>query len=142
MGGEGRTPLRRASVTWCFSVGTAHRWLTAMRNVKFRILDASLAQEPIFRGGGQIVPTARRVCYSSFLMVSRLFLMPIVKIFHFWLTGNAKAHGTRVLRGSSSTLRLHFRGLHGACAEARTCYTRHTKSRIAALYGEGTNSSD
>jgi 116 kDa U5 small nuclear ribonucleoprotein component len=43
-----------------------------MRNVKFRILDASLAQEPIFRGGGQIVPTARRVCYSSFLMVNRL----------------------------------------------------------------------
>ena len=43
-----------------------------MRNVKFRILDASLAQEPIYRGGGQIVPTARRVCYSSFLMVSRL----------------------------------------------------------------------
>lgn len=41
----------------------------AMRGVKFRILDASLAQEPIFRGGGQIVPTARRVCYSSFLMV-------------------------------------------------------------------------
>lgn len=43
-----------------------------MRNVKFRILDASLAQEPIYRGGGQIVPTARRVCYSSFLMVSRV----------------------------------------------------------------------
>jgi len=41
-----------------------------MRNVKFRILDASLTQESIFRGGGQIVPTARRVCYSSFLMVS------------------------------------------------------------------------
>lgn len=41
-----------------------------MRNVKFRILDASLAAEPIYRGGGQIVPTARRVCYSSFLMVS------------------------------------------------------------------------
>jgi U5 small nuclear ribonucleoprotein component len=40
-----------------------------MRNVKFRLLDATLAQEPIFRGGGQIVPTARRVCYSSFLMV-------------------------------------------------------------------------
>ena len=44
--------------------------IPALRNVKFRILDASLAQEPIFRGGGQIVPTARRVCYSSFLMVS------------------------------------------------------------------------
>lgn len=43
--------------------------VSAMRNVKFRILDASLAAEPIYRGGGQIVPTARRVCYSSFLMV-------------------------------------------------------------------------
>jgi len=46
-----------------------HGSIVAMRNVKFRVLDASLAQEPIFRGGGQIVPTARRVCYSSFLMV-------------------------------------------------------------------------
>jgi translation elongation factor EF-G len=42
---------------------------TAIRNVKFKILDATLAQEPIYRGGGQIIPTARRVCYSSFLMV-------------------------------------------------------------------------
>ena len=41
----------------------------AMRGVKFRILGASLAEEPIYRGGGQIVPTARRVCYSSFLLV-------------------------------------------------------------------------
>lgn len=47
-----------------------HYYFPAMRNVKFRVLDASLAQEPIYRGGGQIVPTARRVCYSSFLMVS------------------------------------------------------------------------
>ena len=45
-----------------------------MRNVKFRILDVSLAQEPIYRGGGQIVPTARRVCYSSFLMVGQTCL--------------------------------------------------------------------
>jgi len=48
---------------------------TAMRNVKFRILEANLAQEPIFRGGGQIVPTARRVCYSSFLMVRYRFTL-------------------------------------------------------------------
>lgn len=48
-----------------------------MRNVKFRILDASLAQEPIFRGGGQIVPTARRVCYSSFLMATPRIMEPI-----------------------------------------------------------------
>lgn len=48
-----------------------------MRNVKFRLLDASLAQEPIFRGGGQIVPTARRVCYSSFLMATPRLMEPI-----------------------------------------------------------------
>lgn len=40
-----------------------------IRNVKFRLLDATIANEPIYRGGGQIIPTARRVCYSSFLMV-------------------------------------------------------------------------
>jgi U5 small nuclear ribonucleoprotein component len=44
--------------------------LIAIRNVKFKILDAVLANEPIYRGGGQIIPTARRVCYSSFLTVS------------------------------------------------------------------------
>jgi len=38
--------------------------------VKFKILDALIAQEPIHRGGGQIIPTARRVAYSAFLMVS------------------------------------------------------------------------
>ncbi|KAJ3769456.1 P-loop containing nucleoside triphosphate hydrolase protein [Lentinula raphanica] len=48
-----------------------------MRNVKFRLLDASLAQEPIFRGGGQIVPTARRVCYSSFLMATPRLMEPV-----------------------------------------------------------------
>jgi len=42
---------------------------TAIRNVKFKILDATLAAEPIQRASGQIIPTARRVCYSSFLMV-------------------------------------------------------------------------
>lgn len=68
-----------------------------------------------------------------------MFLMPVVK---FRLTGHAKAHGARVLRGSSGALRLHFRGLHGACSEARTCYAGHTKSGITALHGEGTNSSD
>jgi len=43
--------------------------LAAIRNVKFKILDAVIAQESIYRGGGQIIPTARRVAYSAFLMV-------------------------------------------------------------------------
>ncbi|KAJ7597298.1 Calreticulin family-domain-containing protein [Mycena floridula] len=48
-----------------------------MRNVKFRVLDASLAAEPIYRGGSQIVPTTRRVCYSSFLMAAPRLMEPI-----------------------------------------------------------------
>jgi translation elongation factor EF-G len=40
-----------------------------IRNVKFKILDASIAQEPIHHGRGQLIPTARRVAYSSFLLV-------------------------------------------------------------------------
>jgi len=43
--------------------------LAAIRNVKFKILDAVISQESIYRGGGQIIPTARRVAYSAFLMV-------------------------------------------------------------------------
>ena len=48
---------------------------TAIRNVKFKILDAVIAGEPIHRGGGQIIPTARRVAYSAFLMVSIIILL-------------------------------------------------------------------
>jgi 116 kDa U5 small nuclear ribonucleoprotein component len=49
----------------------------ALRNVKFRILAADIATEPIFRGGGQIIPTARRVCYSSFLTASPRLMEPV-----------------------------------------------------------------
>jgi U5 small nuclear ribonucleoprotein component len=45
--------------------------------VKFRILDASVAPEPIYRGGGQIIPTARRVCYSAFLTASPRLMEPV-----------------------------------------------------------------
>ena len=52
----------------------------AIRNVKFRILDASIALEPIYRGGGQIIPTARRVCYSSFLMATPRLMEPVYAV--------------------------------------------------------------
>ena len=52
----------------------------AMRNVKFRILDAEVAEEPISRGGGQVIPTARRVCYSSFLMATPRLMEPILLV--------------------------------------------------------------
>lgn len=48
-----------------------------MRNVKFRVLDATMASEAVYRGGGQIIPTARRVAYSSFLMATPRLMEPI-----------------------------------------------------------------
>ncbi|KAF2400395.1 P-loop containing nucleoside triphosphate hydrolase protein [Trichodelitschia bisporula] len=48
-----------------------------IRNTKFRLTDIDLAPEAIFRGGGQIIPTARRACYSSFLMASPRLMEPV-----------------------------------------------------------------
>lgn len=48
-----------------------------IRNVKFKILDATIAPEPIHRGGGQVIPTARRVCYSAFLMATPRLMEPV-----------------------------------------------------------------
>ncbi|GJJ77654.1 116 kDa U5 small nuclear ribonucleoprotein component [Entomortierella parvispora] len=51
-----------------------------IRSVKFRIIGADLAPEPIYRGSGQIIPTARRVCYSSFLMAQPRLMEPVYKV--------------------------------------------------------------
>jgi U5 small nuclear ribonucleoprotein component len=48
-----------------------------IRNTKFRITNVELASEAIFRGGGQIIPTSRRACYSSFLMASPRLMEPV-----------------------------------------------------------------
>lgn len=47
-----------------------------IRNVKFKILDAVIASEPLHRGGGQVIPTARRVAYSAFLMATPRLMEP------------------------------------------------------------------
>jgi hypothetical protein len=59
-----------------------------IRNAKFKILDAMIANEPIHRGGGQIIPTAR---YNStqILFVDNLYTDYIIHVFHVsgeWLT--------------------------------------------------------
>ena len=41
----------------------------AIRNVKFKVLDAKISDDPLHRGGGQFIPTARRVAFSAFVMV-------------------------------------------------------------------------
>lgn len=51
-----------------------------IRNVKFRILHAELSPEPIHRGGGQIIPTSRRACYSSLLLATPRLLEPIYEV--------------------------------------------------------------
>lgn len=48
-----------------------------IRNTRFRITDVELAAEPIFRGGGQMIPTSRRACFSSFLMASPRLMEPV-----------------------------------------------------------------
>uniref|UniRef100_H2YSS3 116 kDa U5 small nuclear ribonucleoprotein component n=1 Tax=Ciona savignyi TaxID=51511 RepID=H2YSS3_CIOSA len=47
-----------------------------IRNVKFKILDAVIANDPLHRGGGQIIPTSRRVAYSAFLMATPRLMEP------------------------------------------------------------------
>nr|VDD53805.1 unnamed protein product [Brassica oleracea] len=48
-----------------------------IRNVKFKIVDAWIAPEPLHRGSGQMIPTARRVAYSSFLMATPRLMEPV-----------------------------------------------------------------
>lgn len=57
----------RDSVVQGFQWGTREGPLCdePIRNVKFKILDAVVSEEPLARGGGQIIPTSRRVAYSG-----------------------------------------------------------------------------
>lgn len=48
-----------------------------IRNVKFKLLDATIATEPIHRGGGQIIPSSRRTIYSAFLMATPRMMEPV-----------------------------------------------------------------
>ena len=48
-----------------------------IRNVKFKLLGARIAAEALFRGGGQVIPTARRVAYSAFLMATPRLMEPV-----------------------------------------------------------------
>ena len=73
--------------TYIYNIFPGFRWAARegplcdepMRDVKFKMLDASIANEPIYRGGGQVIPTARRIVYVN--MVS------LVMVIYIW--GNA-----------------------------------------------------
>jgi 116 kDa U5 small nuclear ribonucleoprotein component len=49
-----------------------------IRNVKFKLLEAKLSDQIIQRSAGQIIPTARRIAYSSFLVACPRLLEPVL----------------------------------------------------------------
>jgi U5 small nuclear ribonucleoprotein component len=51
-----------------------------MRSTKLKILDTVLADKPIHRGAGQIIPTARRVVHSAILTASPRLMEPIYRL--------------------------------------------------------------
>ncbi|RCI07972.1 hypothetical protein L249_7870 [Ophiocordyceps polyrhachis-furcata BCC 54312] len=51
-----------------------------IRNTRFKVTDVVLANEAIYRGGGQVIPTSRRACYSSFLMASPRLMEPMYAV--------------------------------------------------------------
>ena len=67
------------------SAEAAFQWATKegvmtdehMRGIRFNIQDVTLHADAIHRGGGQIVPTARRVFFASELTASPRFMEPI-----------------------------------------------------------------
>ena len=48
-----------------------------MRGIRFNVCDVTLHTDAIHRGGGQIIPTARRVYYAALLTAAPRFQEPI-----------------------------------------------------------------
>uniref|UniRef100_A0A6A7G5G1 110 kDa U5 small nuclear ribonucleoprotein component CLO-like isoform X2 n=2 Tax=Hirondellea gigas TaxID=1518452 RepID=A0A6A7G5G1_9CRUS len=48
-----------------------------LRNTRFKLIQAEISDNPIERGGGQIIPTARRVAYSAFLLAAPRLMEPV-----------------------------------------------------------------
>ena len=72
----------QASLTQGFQWGTREGPLCEepIRNTKFRIVGAELADQMLFRGGAQVIPTARRAVYSSFLMAGPRLMEPVYTV--------------------------------------------------------------
>ena len=51
-----------------------------MRGCRFDLFDVALHADAIHRGGGQIIPTARRVLYACQLTASPKLLEPVYKV--------------------------------------------------------------
>lgn len=51
-----------------------------IRQVRFRLTNAVLSSEPVHRGGGQLIPTARRVVYAALLTASPRLMEPMYRV--------------------------------------------------------------
>lgn len=52
----------------------------SMRGVRFNILDVTLHTDAIHRGGGQIIPVCRRVCYAAALLAQPGLQEPVYQV--------------------------------------------------------------
>ena len=67
------------------SVVSGFQWATKegpvaeepLRSIRFNIMDVTLHADAIHRGGGQIIPTARRVLYAAMLLADPGLLEPV-----------------------------------------------------------------
>jgi elongation factor 2 len=67
------------------SMESAFQWVTkegvvseeSMRGIRFNILDVELHADAVHRGGGQVIPTARRVFYAAEYLAQPRFQEPI-----------------------------------------------------------------
>ncbi|KEZ41150.1 Elongation factor 2 [Scedosporium apiospermum] len=67
------------------SVASGFQWATRegplgeepMRGIRFNIMDVTLHADAIHRGGGQIIPTTRRVLYAATLLADPTLLEPV-----------------------------------------------------------------
>merc|ERR1711973_753944 len=85
--------ITEARKIWCFGPDTTgpnfviagFQWASKegvlcdenMRGVRFNIYDVTLHTDAIHRGGGQIIPTARRVLYASALTAAPRLMEPV-----------------------------------------------------------------
>jgi elongation factor 2 len=67
------------------SVNSGFQWATRegpiaeepLRSTRFNIMDVTLHADAIHRGGGQIIPTSRRVIYAAMLLAEPVLLEPV-----------------------------------------------------------------
>ena len=80
-------------------------YFLAIRNVKFKVLDAKISEDPVHRGGGQFIPTSRRVAFSAFVMVMLIKVINNINNYYnlFITIGHTQINGAILLCRSTST---------------------------------------